>query len=612
MKLCPQCTTGYPDSANTCPTHGGILSEIRDLKPGMVIRRTYLIERKLGQGGMGSVYLARHTLMDEPRALKFLASEYSSDQAFTSRFLREVRTLRQVRHRNVVDCGDLEPAEDDSLFFPMEFVDGPDLREFLRVARRPFDVEMALEIARGIALGLGAAHALGLVHRDIKPENILMARVGDSYTPKIADFGIVATRESSRTHLTTGRSLLTPPYAAPEQWRGMRAAELDGRTDLYALGGVLFEMLTGQTVFEAESYEGWAEEHKNTPPRPPSSLRPDLAKWKGLDALVLRLLAKDREQRPRDVAEFLSWLGMVKHVVPPTRPATVEEPPLRAQTILETQLAKGGGTETVEANAPEWEQPSQRKRFFWLGPALIVAVVLLVMFLSWQENRNRTPGPVIDSAAQQPMNSQPQKDANDAPARQPVQAKPDRAAIERQAVALFKRERYEAAAPLLEQACAAGNAEACSDLGFMYEFNEGVAQDYPRAVALYTKGCAAGSSAGCDELGLMYENEIGVTRNFSQAVTLFSKACDAGDVRGCAYLGGLYWHGNGVEQNYQMAAKLNQRACDGGYAASCGWLGELYRDGNGVSKDTEKARELLNEACSKGAEFACDEAKQLQ
>jgi serine/threonine-protein kinase len=285
MKHCPQCDTGYPDSLAACPTHGVPLNEIRDFKPGMVVHHSYRIIRKLGQGGMGAVYLAQHTLMDEPRALKFLSAELSSDQAFTGRFLREVRTLRQIRNRNVVDCGDLERAEDDSLFFSMEFVDGPDLWSFLHnpsqflnnachpdlsnachpersLARSlrqteskdpqlPFGalpVELALSITRGIAEGLGAAHAKGMVHRDIKPENILMAREAGAWLPKIADFGIVATKESSSVYTRTGGTLLTMTYAAPEQWRGTPAAELDGRTDLYALGGVLYEMLTGQTV----------------------------------------------------------------------------------------------------------------------------------------------------------------------------------------------------------------------------------------------------------------------------------------------------------------------------------------------------------------------------
>jgi serine/threonine protein kinase len=318
MKHCPQCSTGYPDSHITCPTHGVLLNEIRDLKPGMVIHQSYRIVRKLGQGGMGAVYLAQHILMDEPRALKFLSPELSRDQAFTGRFLREVRVLRQIRNRNVVDCGDLEAAEDGSLFFSMEFVDGPDLRAFLHDAPQPFDVPLALSIARQIAEGLGAAHAKGMVHRDIKPENILMARDGDAWVSKIADFGIVATKESSTAYTRTGGTLLTMAYAAPEQWRGTPAAELDGRTDLYALGGVLFEMLTGGTVFQAENYEGWAAQHQRTTPIAPSRRRLDVANWWGLDELVLRLLSKKRDDRPKDVAEVLQALDAIQFV-PDTR-----------------------------------------------------------------------------------------------------------------------------------------------------------------------------------------------------------------------------------------------------------------------------------------------------
>jgi serine/threonine protein kinase len=365
LKTCPQCDTGYPDSQTTCPTHGLLLNEIRDFKPGMVIHKTYRIVRKLGQGGMGTVYLAQHIHMGEPRALKFLSPELSRDAALTSRFLREVRTLRQVHSRNVVDCGDLEAAEDDSLFFSMEFVDGPDLRAFLHDSSQYLNtachpersvpgspatglrrwgggaeskdlrlhsadepaalyqgttgrsglhprlpqtqqnearalapakygnteggggfnprikpteltralapegslpVPLALSIARQIAEGLGAAHSKGMVHRDIKPENILMKRDAGAWLPKIADFGIVATKESSTAYTRTGGTLLTMTYAAPEQWRGTPAADLDGRTDLYALGGLLYEMLTGQTPFHAESYEGWARQHQTTPP----------------------------------------------------------------------------------------------------------------------------------------------------------------------------------------------------------------------------------------------------------------------------------------------------------------------------------------------------------
>jgi serine/threonine-protein kinase len=344
MKLCTQCDTGFPDQVVTCPTHGGVLGEIRELKPGMLIHKTYRIVRKLGQGGMGVVYLADHVFMEEQRALKFLSAGLSQDSGFTHRFRREVRTLKQIRHKNVVECGDLEPAEDDSLFFAMEYVSGSDLRSFLDESPRPFPVPLALAIARDIAGGLGAAHALGMVHRDIKPENILMASEGDQWVPKITDFGIVATKESDSSKTRTGASLLTLAYAAPEQWRGMRAAELDGRTDLYALGGVLFEMLTGQTVFDAENYEGWSYQHQRVVARSASSVRGDLANWRGLDALLLRLLAKDRNNRPRDVEDFLRQLAAVHYVAPKAGGKRKEMPRWARAAAIASLVAIGSVT----------------------------------------------------------------------------------------------------------------------------------------------------------------------------------------------------------------------------------------------------------------------------
>jgi WD40 repeat protein/serine/threonine protein kinase len=326
MKICPWCDAGYHDNFTTCPIHGGLLSEIRDLKPGMLIRNTYRIVRKLGRGGMGDVYLADHILLAEPQVLKFLSAEMSRDKDLTTRFLREVRTLRQIRHKNVVNAGNLEPAEDGTLFFSMEFIDGPDLLNFVRQAKQPFDVSAALNITRGIAEGLGAAHALGLVHRDIKPENILMARDGDTWIPKIADFGIVATRETSRL-TQVGTALLTPFFAAPEQWLGTPAAELDGRTDFYALGGLLFELLTGESVFHAENYQGWAQKHLNAPPRPPSSVRPELVNWVGLDDLVLQLMSKDRRERPKDVPDVLNLLDAIVYQPPGSKPVALPSNP---------------------------------------------------------------------------------------------------------------------------------------------------------------------------------------------------------------------------------------------------------------------------------------------
>ena len=382
MKYCPNCKIGYADHIDLCPTHGGYLSEIIDLKPGMLIRGTYLIERKLGQGGFGAVYLAQNTLMEDQRALKFLGREWERDEAFAARFRREVRTLRQVRHRNVVDSGDLERAEDGSLFFPMEYVKGPDLRRFLREASNGaagLDVKLALDLARGIAQGLEAAHAHDLVHRDIKPENILLTqgRNGE-LIPKIADFGIVATKEGSTALTRVGGTLLTMAYASPEQWQGMPGTELDGRTDLYALGGVMYEMLTGRTPFKAEGYEGWSAQHLNAVPKAVSSRRGELGQWRGLDELVLRLLEKDRDKRPRGVTEMLGLLSEVRYVEPAEYQKTVVEAAgaKRAETVVEVIPSKekvGPGSQTRLVQTPG------RRRWWGLG----VAAALLAVAAGW-------------------------------------------------------------------------------------------------------------------------------------------------------------------------------------------------------------------------------------
>lgn len=284
-----------------------------ELPPGLLVSKTYRVMRKLGHGSLGTVYLAALTQNKQRRVLQFLNGEMGRDDAFTSRFQHAARTLSNLNHKNVVASGVLETAEDGTLFFAMEYVDGQSLRELLTMAPCAFDVNLSIAIARSIAEGLGAGHARGMIHLDLKPENILIAHQGETLVPKIARFGIGAVRENGETSLPAGRILLTPAYAAPEQWLDTRPADLDARADLYALGGVLFELLTGQTVFDAVDYHGWARQHLNAAPRLPSSLRSDLAAWHGLDNLVLALLAKHREDRPEDAAQVIQLLDAVQH-----------------------------------------------------------------------------------------------------------------------------------------------------------------------------------------------------------------------------------------------------------------------------------------------------------
>src|SRR5271170_7280355 len=197
MKTCPVCDTDYTDERATCPTDGAVLIASHELAPGSLVRGKYRIVRKLGQGGMGVVYLAEDTLLGVSVALKFLAGELGKDPKFIKRFRTEARTAYQLRHPNIVDVTNLDQAEDGTLFIAMEFVQGPSLRAALEQAHGPFSIPRSLAIASDIASGLTAAHALGTVHRDIKPENVLLAPLtGGRERPKILDFGIVAVAES--------------------------------------------------------------------------------------------------------------------------------------------------------------------------------------------------------------------------------------------------------------------------------------------------------------------------------------------------------------------------------------------------------------------------------
>jgi serine/threonine protein kinase/TPR repeat protein len=339
MKTCPVCDTPYPDQHTNCPTDGAVLIVSHELAEGSLVRGKYRILRKLGQGGMGVVYLAEDILLGVQVALKFLASELGKDPKFIKRFRNEARAAYLLRHPNIVEVTALDQAEDGSLFIAMEYVDGPSLRSYHgdpEFADIPHPVERALGVARDIASGLAAAHAQGTVHRDIKPENIRLTHGKDGQEhAKILDFGIAAMAESvTRVSMTHG-ILLTPDFAAPEQWLEMPAAEMDGRTDTYALGCVLYWMLTRQTPFHAHNTAGWMKQHLEEAPTPPSHLRPDLADWIGLDELVLRMLAKNREDRPWD-AELLSLLDAV-HYGPreQLREIVVKEARKRPETIVE-------------------------------------------------------------------------------------------------------------------------------------------------------------------------------------------------------------------------------------------------------------------------------------
>jgi predicted ATPase/predicted Ser/Thr protein kinase len=275
----------------------------------------YRVERLLGKGGMGSVYLAEQEPLGRRVALKVLVDKLAADPTSRERFLREARSSAQLNHANVATIYDFGES-DDGLYLAMEYIEGRSLDELIE-AEGPLSWERALHLVEDVCRGLADAHDKGIAHFDIKPQNILVTEREGQERAVLVDFGLARAVNSdvAEVNLTsTGAIMGTPRYISPEQIRGVRD---DLRSDLYSLGAVLFEMMTGQAVFDAETPALLVVSHLSEAPR-----RPSVAGARSLpetlDDLVLRLLAKDPTARPDHAGELL---GLLKQIRPGATPA---------------------------------------------------------------------------------------------------------------------------------------------------------------------------------------------------------------------------------------------------------------------------------------------------
>jgi eukaryotic-like serine/threonine-protein kinase len=252
-----------------------------------VVNDRYSISRTLGSGGMARVYLAHDEILDRDVALKVLREQFAEDGEFVERFKREAQNAAALSHPNIVQVYDRGKARDDVSYIAMEYVPGGTLKERISWSG-PLDPGVAASIALQIAEALNAAHERGVVHRDIKPQNVLLTATGDA---KVADFGIA--RAASATTISQRSVVLgTASYMSPEQAMG---EPVGPASDLYSLGVVLYEMLTGELPYTAESPVAVSMKHVNEPPRPPKEVNPRIPE--GVNALVVKLLAKDPEDR---------------------------------------------------------------------------------------------------------------------------------------------------------------------------------------------------------------------------------------------------------------------------------------------------------------------------
>ena len=350
MKTCPRCQGSYPNNFAICPQDGTPLQETGTWSEGSVIRGKYRLLSKVGQGGMGSVYKALHLAFDELRALKVIAAELMSDELFVKRFKHEAVITRKLQHPNAVRVDDIDEAEDGRPFIVMEFIEGISLKKLIR-DEGPLPVQRVCALIKQSAAALEAAHRLGMVHRDIKPDNIALVKTPEGEMVKVLDFGIAKLKEArmggeaaGMTLTGTGVVIGTPQYMSPEQAMGKRGDELDGRADLYSLGIVMYQMLTADLPFKADTTMGMLLAHMQTHPAPIRALHPELNVPEPVAALTMRLLEKNRDLRPASARALIQEIEKAEaqvadvgatRVVPHddlTRRSGVQPPPAGGQT----------------------------------------------------------------------------------------------------------------------------------------------------------------------------------------------------------------------------------------------------------------------------------------
>ena len=351
MKICPRCAEGHADDASFCPTCGDELKKSTDPYLGRTIAARYRLIKRLGVGGMSSVYLARHVIIERKSAIKILRQELSLNPAHRERFLREARAVNRINHKNIVEITDY--GESDGItYLVMEYVQGETLLAAL--GKGPFAWPRAASVALQIAGALARAHQAGVIHRDLKPENILLVGGTESEEVKLTDFGIAKLVDAPA--LTFNEQLFgTPGYIAPEY---VEAGTITPQSDIYSLGVVFYEALTGKLPFDARGQADLLFLPLTKAPIPPSQrvsgLPPEI------ESLVLRMLARMPKDRPRDafvvcdaLVEALRHAGGGSVPAPPPQGVARDESP----TILENERSPLGAGADVGDGAARAQDP---------------------------------------------------------------------------------------------------------------------------------------------------------------------------------------------------------------------------------------------------------------
>jgi serine/threonine protein kinase len=425
MKTCPSCQSSYPVAYTLCPRDGSALVDSGAWQEGTTIRGKYRILSKLGEGGMAVVYKAMHMRFEELRALKVMKAELAGDHGFVKRFMQEAVLTRKIQHPNAVRVEDIDEAEDGCPFMVMEYLEGRGLKDVIE-AEAPMAPARVCLIARQIAGGLSAAHRLGVVHRDVKPANIVLvgqsgyAALAGGEQAKVLDFGIAKAKEArldqhgkdSATLTHTGNVIGTPTYMSPEQARGMRGADLDGRSDLYSLGIVMYQMLAGGLPFNADTSMEWILAHVQTPPKTFREFRPDLEVPPALAQVVMRCLEKDPARRPPSAEALIEDLERAEcsaGIAASSGMGRAWAEPARALPPKRENLAQSAKSPT---DGLDGGKPSRS----WMGwtAGVLAAIVITGGIVAWRVQSSLAiahPPPIVSQIPEKPApqpNTQPQ------------------------------------------------------------------------------------------------------------------------------------------------------------------------------------------------------------
>jgi serine/threonine-protein kinase len=365
---------------------------------GRLIGGRYRLIAPLGEGGMATIWRALDEQLDREVAIKLLREQFGVDAGFAARFKQEARSAGSLAHPNIVPVYDYGTDEDGTQFIVMQLVEGDDLATILR-ERGALETDEAVRIALGVASALEAAHRRGLVHRDVKPGNILLTDDGDV---KVTDFGIArAVAEASMT--VTGTTLGSVHYFSPEQARG---DEVTGASDVYALGIVLYEMLTARRPFEGDSAAGVALKRLSEDPPPPSSFRPVPS---GLSAIVMRALQREPRDRFPDAGSFAEALrvwqrdpaaaagavGVAAAAAPSEAPTPTSGEPtvyIPPRVTMPSDRAPGRVGPPGQRPPPRAAEEAGQPWWIWLVALLAILLLGLIGYLGVQVLSNLGPG----------------------------------------------------------------------------------------------------------------------------------------------------------------------------------------------------------------------------